>query len=69
MVKIIPDPIELRNSKIESLMDNFVDEYTCMQCGKKVDYELLCMSPMGDGPCVCVDCSGLTAEQLKQIGY
>lgn len=34
------------------------DEYTCMECGKKYDYEMICVSPTGDGPCVCVDCLG-----------
>jgi len=55
----ILDPIEIHNNKIESLMDKFVDEYTCMCCGKKVDYELICISPTGDGLALCVECSGL----------
>ena len=54
----IPDPIELLNSRQEDLMDKFVDENTCMGCGKKVDYECYCMSPLGDGPCLCVECIG-----------
>lgn len=54
----IPDPIELLNSRMDDLMDKFVDEYTCMECGKKVDYELICPSPIGDGPAVCVECLG-----------
>ena len=32
-----------------------IDQYeegVCMQCKKKVDHELICMSPMGDGPAV-----------------
>lgn len=54
----IPDPIELMESRIERWQDKYVDEYTCMTCGKKVDYELICMNPIGDGPAVCVDCAG-----------
>lgn len=65
----IPDTIEQINLRVESLMDKFVDEYTCMECGKKVDYELLCMSPTGDGPAVCVECSGLTDRELRLMGY
>jgi DNA-directed RNA polymerase subunit RPC12/RpoP len=65
----IPDPIEQINLRVESLIDKFVDEYTCMGCGKKVNYELLCMSPIGDGPAVCVECSGLTEQELRSIGY
>ena len=55
----IPDPIELMEARIEHYMDNFVNEYTCMQCGKKVDYELICLSPIGDGPAVCAECAGI----------
>lgn len=54
----IPDPIELSNSRIESLIDLY-EEGVCMNCGKKVDYELICMSPIGDGPAVCFECSGM----------
>ncbi len=55
----IPDPIELLESRIEKHMDNFIDEYTCMGCGKKVDYTLICLSPIGDGPALCVECAGI----------
>ena len=55
----IPDPIELMESRIERLMDEYVDEHTCMNCKKKVDYELYCMSPTGDGACVCAECAGI----------
>lgn len=68
MNKHIPDPIELMNSRIDRLSDNFVDEYTCMACGKKVNYELICMSPIGDGPAVCFECSGMTEEDLNGLG-
>lgn len=53
----IPDPIELLESRQERMMDEFIDESTCMQCKKKVDYELYCMSPIGDGPAVCAECA------------
>lgn len=54
----IPDPTELLESRIEDMMSKYVDENTCMQCGKKVDYDLICPSPMGDGPAICVECLG-----------
>ena len=54
----IPDPIELMHSRMESLADRFVDEHTCMDCGKKVEYELICLSQVGDGPGLCIDCAG-----------
>ena len=52
----IKDPIEQMNDNIERLSDKFVDEYTCMGCGKTVDYELICPSPLGDGPGMCAEC-------------
>lgn len=55
----IPDPVELMENRIERMMDEYIDENTCMQCNKKVDYELYCMSPIGDGPCVCAECAGI----------
>jgi hypothetical protein len=55
----VPDPIELSEARIDRLMALFVDEHTCMACGKHVDYELYCMSPLGDGPCVCMECAGV----------
>ena len=58
----IPDPIELLKSRYERMIDMYVDEFTCMACGKKVDYDLYCMSPTGDGPCVCFECSGIKNE-------
>lgn len=54
----IPDPIEISLSRAERLADQYVDEHTCMECGKKVDYELLCPSPVGDGPAICIECLG-----------
>lgn len=54
----IPDPIELINSRMESLHDKYIDEYTCMECNKKVDYDLICVSPIGNGPAFCVECLG-----------
>lgn len=54
----IPDTIERMEARMDNLADKYVDENTCMQCGKKVDYELICPSPIGDGPAVCVECLG-----------
>ena len=53
------DPIELMDARIEEHINNFINEHTCMSCKKKVDYELYCMSPTGDGACVCAECAGL----------
>lgn len=55
----IPDPIELMESRIDRLAEEYIDEHTCMNCEKKVDYELYCVSPMGDGPCFCAECAGI----------
>lgn len=52
----VPDPIELLKTRQERFMDEYIDEYTCMDCGKKVDYELMCPSPIGDGPALCAEC-------------
>lgn len=54
----IPDPIEISLTRAERLADQYVDEHTCMECGKEVDYELLCPSPIGDGPAICIECLG-----------
>ena len=61
---IIPDPIERMQANNERCMDAFIDEYTCMECKKKVDYELICPSPTGDGPAVCVECLGFDPFEL-----
>lgn len=52
---IIPDPIELMESRIERLCDEY-EEGVCMGCKKQVDYELICIGPMGDGPALCAEC-------------
>lgn len=62
MTERIPDPIELINRRMERLSDEFIDEYTCMGCGKKVNYELVCPSPTGDGPALCVECAGIDPD-------
>ena len=55
----IPDPIELLEARQERYADEYIDEYTCMGCGKKIDYELICLSPLGDGPALCAECAGI----------
>jgi hypothetical protein len=62
----IPDPTELMESRIACFNDRYIDEYTCMQCGKKVDYDLICMSPVGDGPAVCCECAGFDPDKIKE---
>lgn len=61
-IPYIPDPIELMERRIERLEDEFIDEYTCMQCKKKVDYDLICLSPTGDGPALCAECAGMPED-------
>lgn len=51
------DPLELMERRIERLCSEYIDEFTCMQCKKQVDYELICMTP--DGPALCEDCAGI----------
>lgn len=57
------DLIELLEDKMDRLTDKHMDENTCMQCGKKVNYELICPHPMGYGPLVCEDCLGFSRNQ------
>lgn len=57
-----PDPVELMEARIERLEEAFIDDETCMGCYRKVDYELICLSPMGDGPALCATCAGLPEE-------
>lgn len=57
-VERIPDPTEIMNSRLERLADEYIDDNTCMSCGKKVEYELYHMSPTGDGPSYCYECAG-----------
>lgn len=59
METYIPDPTELLDNRIARLEDEYIDEHTCMQCKKKVDYDIYCMSPIGDGPAVCAECAGI----------
>ena len=54
----IKDPIELMRDRIDRLVDDYT-EGECMLCGKKVDYDLYCLSPAGDGPAVCAECAGI----------
>ena len=56
-LKKICDPEEIINANIEKNIDEY-QEGICMHCGKKVDYDLYCMSATGDGPCVCWECAG-----------
>lgn len=54
----IPDPLEILEARAERMMDRFVDEYTCMECGNRYDYEMTCVDPHGYGPIVCNECLG-----------
>jgi hypothetical protein len=59
MSEYIPDLIERMDMRNEQCMDNYIDENICMSCKKKVNYELYCISPTGDGPIVCAECAGI----------
>lgn len=54
----LPDPIERMRDAAERLAERYVDEHTCMECGKRVDYTLLVADPLGMGPAVCIECLG-----------
>lgn len=54
----LPDPVERMHDAAERLAERYVDDRTCMECGKRVDYTLLVADPMGMGPAVCVECLG-----------
>lgn len=59
----IPDPIEILENAAERLYDEkYVDEYTCMECGKRCDYQLMPSDPMGYGPLLCEECLGHSYE-------
>lgn len=57
----IPDPVELMESRMEAMIDMYEDGI-CMGCAKKVDYQLMCATPLGDGPALCHECLGITEE-------
>lgn len=72
----IPDPIELMESRIEAEIDKVDADgtYLCTGCDTRfpVD-EMVCMSPMGDGPLACWDCSGFddtrqTSQEKSSVG-
>lgn len=56
----IPDPLEILEARMERLMDDYVDDYTCMGCGKRCDYALDASGPMGLGPLLCNECMEYT---------
>ena len=51
----IPDPTEILDMQMEDVMDRY-EEGCCMECGKKVDYELISVSPHPAAPVVCYEC-------------
>lgn len=54
----IPDPIEIMESQIERAIDRMyeVGEGCCMECGKKVDYDLIPRSSHPAAWAVCHEC-------------
>ena len=66
-MEYIPDPIELMESRIDRMMDRYIDEYTCMECGKKVGYELIQATPHPDAPGVCIECLGFNPFEDQSL--
>jgi len=62
----IPDPIEIMEAQCERAVDRMyeVGEGCCMNCGKKVDYELIPVSSHPAAWCVCFEC--LSPEDQKR---
>jgi hypothetical protein len=56
MKESVPDPIEISESRIDRYAS--MEKNTCMVCNKQVDYDLICIWPTGDGPALCIECSG-----------
>lgn len=59
----IPDPLELLENQIDRQAENHI-EGCCMQCRKKIDYELI---PATDHPAailVCYDCLSPEAQKI-----
>lgn len=54
----IPDPLEIKESSMDHLLDKYVDDHTCMECGKSYDYDMVCPDPLGYGPLICYECLG-----------
>lgn len=54
----IADPVELSEARITQMIDVYKEDF-CMQCGKKVNYELVCLSPLGDSAALCYECAGI----------
>jgi hypothetical protein len=57
MSDYVPDPVERMEARADHFASRHVEGH-CDQCGKAVAYELLCPSPIGDGPALCVECLG-----------
>ena len=62
----IPDPTEILENQIERAIERMyeVGEGCCMECGKKVDYELIACSPHPAAWAVCFEC--LSPEDQKR---
>lgn len=58
----IPDPLEILEARMERIMDKYVDDYTCMECGRRFDYEMNCPDPMGYGPLLCDECLEINSD-------
>lgn len=59
----IPDPLELLEARAERNLAELENEYTCQNCKKEVDYELICPSPFGEGPFLCFECLSPTTQE------
>lgn len=55
----IPDPIELMDMRIEREIDkiDLDGKYQCSYCSTMIELDdVICLSPMGDGPGICGEC-------------
>lgn len=43
------DPIEILEARMDVLQDEYVDNYTCIQCKKTYDYEMICLIRVDTG--------------------
>ena len=60
----IPDPIEIMESNIEKMGDEYKEGF-CMMCGKEIDYEPYPVSARPDAPAGCAECAGFTGNELE----
>jgi len=63
----IPDPIEIMEAQIERMVDEYKEGH-CMQCGKKVDYDLIPAYNSPTSPAVCYECLSPESKEAYNGG-